>query len=183
MFFLLVAFLSIPTLCYGLNQQEAVKRCEVRFESLKAQEGRLSDPAFKGVFDKVTSDMQVTIDHLKKAKTAPEVFSYSNTCHNGARSLEWLLEKYGQPLSIVSPPKGMEAQQQQLSPEPESLLEKKAEPVLVNLNVTHSSQKKVAPKKNLLLNVKKRHAKAPLRNPRHKTHKTPLKKRLKARHT
>ncbi len=106
---------------FSMSHNEAIQRCETRVSLLKGQSERLMDDSFRGSLKKIMDDMAQTLQKLRGAKTAQEIFALSNDCHNGARSAEWIVERYGK-----QTPAGLQnsAIQKPLDPAPqvESLL-------------------------------------------------------------
>lgn len=151
-----VTVLTLSSAAFAMNHPEAVQRCETRVNLLKGQTERVTDPTFKDSLKKIMGDMDQTLVRLKTAKTAQDIFALSNECHNGARSAEWMVERYGK-----TTPAGLQtaATQKPLeqAPQVESLLTNTAAEVSqpAEKAVKSLPEKKAASKKNRRAKVMK----------------------------
>ncbi len=99
-FFLGLGFFCCYTPALSLTQEVAMKRCEAHIDFLKKALLAFSDKEVEVTFQKIILNLEVALSVLKKSQDIKEIYLSRQSCDNGFKAAQWIVENF----STTSPP-------------------------------------------------------------------------------
>lgn len=86
----------------AMSKEQAMQRCQERFEKLNPQSSNLPDNHNKASFFDASRHVEGLLQKLKASTNPSEIYEISSQCHSAMRTMEWFITTYAQKSGVTA---------------------------------------------------------------------------------